>query len=187
MSPGCCVSGRTDRALSRRVAQDLADRLNSVLNRTVSDSRLSVRKVADRSGAFELSRVVAENDTPLELNGVPLRLFVKHVVTIENGRCRTNTYSYRLQPDGAGKSWLIRWEYARNRPTADYVYPLAHVYFNGNFQNGTFAGKLHVPTNPVGLGLVIRHLVTDWDVKPRTDDWESILEESTAQGFDQPV
>jgi hypothetical protein len=29
----------------------------------------------------------------------------------------------------------------------------------------------------------VRHLITDWDVKPRTDDWEDILEESAA-GFD---
>ena len=38
----CCVSARTGTKLPRRVAQGLADRLNGALNRTVSDSRLSV-------------------------------------------------------------------------------------------------------------------------------------------------
>jgi hypothetical protein len=182
-SQDCCASDRTDRALPRRVAQDLADRLNGVLNRTVSDSRLSVAAIAGYPDVFELARVVNEDKAPLELDGVPLCLFVKHVVAIEDGRCRTDSYSYRLQPVGSRKSWLIRWEYMRDPPRGDYAYPPAHVHVNATFADGTPAGRLHVPTAPVSLELVLRHLITDWNVNPRAEDWEDILGQSAA-GFD---
>jgi hypothetical protein len=48
--------GMTSRVLSRRVAQDLADRLNGALNRTVSDSRLSLRPIVGYPGAFATPR-----------------------------------------------------------------------------------------------------------------------------------
>jgi hypothetical protein len=177
----CCASARTDRALPRRVAQGLADRLNGVLNRTVSDSRLSVAAIAGCSDVFELTRVVNEDKAPLELDGVSLCLFVKHVVAIEDGRCRTDSYSYRLQSDGWPKSWLIRWEYVRDPPRGDYAYPPAHVHVNATFADGTPVGHLHVPTGRVSLELVLRHLITDWNVKPRTEDWGDILDQ-TASG-----
>lgn len=180
-SPDSCGSARTDRALPRRVAQGLADRLNGVLNRTVSDSRLSVAAIAGCPDAFELTRVVGEDDIPLELNG-SLRLFIKHVVTIEHGRGRTDSYSYRLQTDGSPKSWLIRWEYVRDPPPGDYAYPRAHVHVNATFADGAPVGRLHIPTRTVSLELVIKHLIADWSVKPRSEDWEAILKES-AEGF----
>ena len=127
-----------------------------------------------------MTRVVGEDDVPLELDGVSLNLFVKHVVTIGDGRCRTDSYSYRLQASESRKSWLIRWEYVREPPPTDYAYPRAHVHLNATFPDGTPADRLHVPTEHIGLESVIRHLITDWGVKPRADDWEAILEESAA-------
>ena len=52
--------------LPRRVAQGLADQLNGALNRTVSDSRLSVAPIAGYPDAFELTRIVEGNDAPLD-------------------------------------------------------------------------------------------------------------------------
>jgi hypothetical protein len=66
--------------------------------------------------------------------------------------------------------------------TSDHAYPRAHVHVNATFAHGAPVGRLHVQTGPVGPELVIRHL-TDWGVKPRTDGWETILDESVA-GFD---
>jgi hypothetical protein len=66
-SPGSCASGRTGTKLSRSVAQELADYLNGAVNRTVSDSRLSVEPIAGYPDAFELTRVVNGDDVPLEL------------------------------------------------------------------------------------------------------------------------
>ncbi|MGA9284867.1 MAG: hypothetical protein WBV85_05440 [Solirubrobacteraceae bacterium] len=146
----------------------------------MSDSRLSVAAIAGYPDVFELTRVVNEDKAPLELDGVSLCLFVKHVVAIEDGRCRTDSYSYRLQPDGSTKSWLIRWEYVRDPPQGDYAYPRAHAHVNATYADGTSVGHLHIPTGLVSLELVLRHLITDWNVKPRTEDWEDILEQPAA-------
>ncbi len=135
-SLGSCASARTGRALPRRVAQGLADRLNGVLNRTVSDSRLSVEPIAGYPDGFELTRVVGDDDAPLELDGTTARLFVRLAVVVEDGRCRTDSYSYRLQTDESPKSWLIRWEFVRYPPPGDYAYPRAHVHVNATFADG---------------------------------------------------
>jgi hypothetical protein len=151
--------------------------LNGVLNRTVSDSRLTVAEIPGLSGAFQLVRLVGGDDAALELHGTPACLFVQQVVFIEDEQCRTESYVYSLQADASRGSWRIRWEYRRESP-ADYAYPRAHVHINGTFPDGTPIGALHIPTRRVSLEHVVRHLITDWGVKPRSDDWEAILEES---------
>lgn len=144
-----------------------------------------MRPIAGYLDAFELARVVNEDDVPLDLDGTALRLFVKQVVVVEDGRCKTESYSYRLQTDVSRGSWLMRWEYVRDSPPANYAYPRAHVHINGKFPNEASIGGLHIPTRRMPLELIVRHLITDWGVKPRTDDWEAILDHS-ADAFDEP-
>lgn len=180
--PGCCGSARTDTALPRRAAQHFADHLNGVLNRTVSDSRLSLIQVPG-TNAFQLVRLVDGEQAPLELYGSTACLFVHHVIVVEDGRCGTESYGYRLQASESKLSWLIRWEYTREAPKPDYPYPLAHVHVNGAFASGDATlPKLHVPTRPVPLELVLWHLIVEWGVKPKRDDWQRILEDSM-EGF----
>jgi hypothetical protein len=124
-----------------------------------------------------LIRKIAGDDAPLELDGTAACLFVQHVVVIEHGHARTESYTYRLQADASQRSWLIRWEY-EGVPRTDNAYPRAHVHVNGKFPDQAVIGALHIPTRMVSLELVLRHLITDWDVKPRSRDWEAILDES---------
>lgn len=130
-----------------------------------------------------MTRVIDGDDVPLELDGTTARLVVQQVV-VEDDQCRTESYSYRLQADVSRKSWLIRWEYRRDPPRANYPYPRGHVHFNGTLFDGTPADHLHVPAPKMPLELIIRHLTTDWGVKPRSEDWEAILGES-AVSFDE--
>jgi hypothetical protein len=139
--------------------------------------------IAGYPGAFRLIRVVNDDDVPLELDGTMARLFVRLVVVVDDDGCRTESATFSLQADASRKSWLIRWDYVREPSESDHAYPRAHVHVNATFADGAPVGRLHVPTGPVGLELVIRHLITDWGVKPRSDDWETILDESVA-GFD---
>ncbi len=177
----CCVSARTETKLPRRAAQGLADRLNGALNRTVSDSRLSVVPIPGHDGdAFELTRVVEEARVPLELDGTKASLFVRLLVVVEDGRCRTESYTYRLQADALRSSWQIRWEYRRDPPLADYAYPRAHAHTNSFFADGSPLAPIHIVAPKLPLELVIRNLISDWGVEPRTDDWKAILEESAA-------
>jgi hypothetical protein len=172
----CFASGRTGTKLSRSIAQGRADHLNGVLNRTVSDSRLSVTPIAGYPDAFELSRVVERANVPLELDGTTICLFLHEVLVVEDGCCRTESYAYRLQADGSMGSWLFRWEYVREPPPSDVAYPRAHIHVNGSFPDGAPVARLHIPTRRIPLELIVRHLITDWDVKPRSDDWEAILD-----------
>ncbi len=133
--------------------------------------------------AFLVARVVDGDYVPLELDGTAAHLFVQQVVVVEGDRCRTESYVYRLQADASESSWLMRWEYFREPPVADYPYPPAHVHVNGTFPGGEPIAGQHIPAPRMPLELVIRYLISDRGVKPRSEDWEAILEDSAA-GFD---
>lgn len=152
---------RTGIELPRKAAQRLGDHLNEVLNSTVSDSRLSLISLPHDPDAFELTRIVGSDSAPLELHGTATRLFVRQVIVVKDGHCSTESYGYRLQAGESASSWLIRWEYLRQRPMPDYPYPLAHVHVNGQFASGADVAlpKLHVPTRRIPLELVLWHLI----------------------------
>jgi hypothetical protein len=48
----------------------------------------------------------------------------------------------------------------------------------GAFPDGTHADRLHIPTRRVPLELVLWHLIAEWGVKPKQDDWQQQLEAS---------
>jgi hypothetical protein len=43
---------------------------------------------------------------------------------------------------------------------------------------------LHIPTRRIPLELAIWHLLAEWGVTPRSDDWQAILRQSI-EGFDE--
>jgi hypothetical protein len=135
------------------------------------------------STAFELTRLVDRASAPLELDGTTARLFVRQIIEVVDGHCQVESYSYRLQADESLESWLIRWEYYRAAPRPDYSYPLAHVHVNAVFPDGSTVGRLHIPTRRVPLELVTWHLIAEWGVAPRLDDWRALLTQSI-EGFD---
>jgi hypothetical protein len=175
---------RTGIPPSRKAAQAFVDHLNAVINGTVSDSRLSLIPLPEDEDAFEITRLVERARSPLDLRGSSLRLFVRQMVVVVDGHCQTESYSYRLQSSESTKSWLIRWEYYRDLPRADYPYPLAHVHVNGAFEDGEAIARLHLPTRRIPLELVIWHLVAEWGVKARSGDWAALLQDSIV-GFDE--
>lgn len=88
------ASAGTEAQLSRSaaegVAQSLATHLNRVLNLTVSDSHLSVSPID--GDTFEVARLVERRNVPLGLRGTKACLFVRLLVVVEGGRCRTDSY-----------------------------------------------------------------------------------------------
>jgi hypothetical protein len=56
-----------------------------------------VTPIAGYPDAFEVVRVVDGANAPLDLNGTTARLNVRLVIVVEDGHCRTESYSYRLQ------------------------------------------------------------------------------------------
>jgi hypothetical protein len=175
---------RTGPAEARVAAQGFVDHLNGILNRTVTDSRLSLLPLPYDEGAFEVTRLVGHEALPLELLGRQRWLFVAQTIVVVNDHCQTESYSYRLQEDETPASWLLRWEYFRSPPRPNYAYPLAHVHVNAPLAGVDGAERLHLPTRRVPLELIIWHLIAEWEVMSRTDDWQAILRESVA-GFDR--
>jgi hypothetical protein len=172
------------------VAQSLAQHLNRVLNLTVSDSHLSVSPIAGHSHGekFQLARLVERQNVPLQLHGTTARLSVRQLVVVKDGRCRTDSYVYRFQADESPKSWLMRWEYRREPPVADYPYALAHMHIRATSPDGTPidghpVDRHHIPAPQVPLEEIIRYLIADRGVKSKSKDWKAILEES-AEGFE---
>lgn len=174
---------KTGTPSSRNAAQAFVDHLNSVLNATVTDARLSLIALPYDDDAFEITRFVDDEAQALDLFGTSLELLVRQKIVVVNGHCRTESHTYRLQREGSAKSWLLRWEYLRDRPRPDYDYPLAHVHVNAATDSGEEMGRLHIPTRRVPVELVLWHLIAERGVEPRTPEWLAILEESMA-GFD---
>jgi hypothetical protein len=175
---------RTGTPPARRAAQGFVDHLNAVLNTTVTDARLSLIALPYDEKAFEITRFIDGEGRPLELFGTSLRLFIRQTIVVVDGHCQTESHTYRVQRDDSAKSWLLRWEYLRDRPRPDYEYPLAHVHVNAAIEDGEAIGRLHIPTRRIPLELVIWHLVAEWGVEARTPDWCTVLEKSIA-GFDE--
>lgn len=172
-------------ATARSAAQAFVDHLNAVLNATASDSRLSLLPLPHDDAAFEITRFVEDEATSLELLGSDLRLFIRQTIVVTgDGHCQTESYSYRLQRDAGRASWLMRWEYLRNRPKPDYPYPLGHLHVNASLEGDEPLERFHLPTRRVPLELVLWHLLVEWEVQPRSPDWQSHLADSIS-GFDQ--
>jgi hypothetical protein len=137
-----------------------------------------------RHGDFTLARLRGTEPVSFALDGTTCRLLVVHRIHVVDDHCRTLAYQYRFSLTDEKASWLIRWEYLRQQPAPDYEYPLAHVHVNAAFAADETRAlpKLHIPTERVALELVLWHLIAEWDVIPRRDDWRDVLGRSL-EGF----
>jgi len=152
----------------------------------VTDARLSLLPIPGRETHFNLACFQGRERISLSLHGVSERLFVQQAIEVVGEHCQTVTYGYRLQTGDDPNSWLLRWEYSREPPKAGYEYPLAHLHANANFVDSGLAvdrlaktpSHLHIPTARVPLELVLWHLIAEWAVTPKIDDWREVLSES---------
>jgi hypothetical protein len=165
----------------RSVAQGFADHLNSLLNRTVTDARLTLVEDPVHDSRFTLACLRGTAPVSFVLHGTAVRLLAVQTLRVVEEHCETLTYQYRLSAGEEKDSWLMRWEYFRQAPTADYPYPLAHVHVNAELlPAGVDARltKLHIPTRRVPIELVIWHAIAEWGAEPKRDDWRELLEGS---------
>jgi len=162
-----------------------------VLNGTVSDARLTLLVSGSYSPTrFLITCVRDARPVPFALHGTDVRLYVEHEVDASGEKLHTASYRYVLQSDDTRNSWLVRWEYLRERPPG-YLYSLGHVHVRAGFAEpggGDMAAKalerLHLPTARVAFELVIRHLIAERGVQAKTGDWDEIIEDSLA-GFEE--
>ena len=106
-------------------------------------------------------------------------LLVQHKFAVEDGHCRTLTYSYNLHRAHDRKAWLCRWEFFRQPPKPEYPYSLGHVHVNATLvDSGEPVGDKHLPTDRVPLEQVILHVIEEWGVEPLSEDYRAILDGS---------
>jgi hypothetical protein len=106
-------------------------------------------------------------------------LLVSQNVWVDDDGLHTASYQYRLATGPEKDDWLVRWEYFRREPRANYDYPLSHVHVRCAgplVPGGTVAlGRLHIATGRMALEHVIWHLIADWKVASKSADWKPIL------------
>lgn len=170
-----------------RDARAFADRMNRMLNATVSDGRLILTDEDCLEGELDLKSSTVGRPAPLRLRASKLTLKVSQRLDVRGNRCRTKSYRYRLQENDDAKSWLVRWEYMREPPDPDYRYPLAHAHVNATFHDvraelrlAKTLAHLHLPTERVPLENVVRHAIEEWGVGARERDWRTRLDVSAA-------
>lgn len=99
-------------------------------------------------------------------------------------RLRTLAYSYRIS-DGPNRTdtWLIRWEY-NSRDLAEHaetLHPRHHCHINTEL---SFCNRpcdlvgLHIATGWVTIEEVIRFLIKELEVKPKSQNWDVLLQQS---------
>lgn len=152
----------------------------------MSDGRLSLLPIPGQDTHYNLACMEKGERVALALRGVNARLFVRQAIEVVGDHCQTVSYAYRYQSGVDKASWLLRWEYFRERPRPDYAYPLAHVHANAEFADlGSAAAHLdkparhlHIPTGRVPLEGVIWHVIAEWGVSPKASGWREILRAS---------
>jgi hypothetical protein len=98
-------------------------------------------------------------------------------------RLVTADYRYALAHGDATEP-IWRWEYLKRRPSLDDRWCRHHVQGDipvrmGN--NDVSMNDLHLPTGYVTIEEIIRFCIVDLEVKPLSDDWDRILDESYQQ------
>ena len=161
----------------RSVAQGLADHLNGVLNSTVTDARLSLLGSAGDARRFTLGCLEGASPVAFKLRGSTARLLVLQDLRVVGEHCETLGYQYRISHGPEKASWMLRWEYLRQPLDGGYPYPLAHVHVNGTLGSTALAG-LHIPTARLPLEFVLWHLIVEWSVTPKREDWRDVLQQS---------
>lgn len=96
-------------------------------------------------------------------------------------RPRTIRYAYRIaESQNFDGPCLIRWEY-NARAVLESKHPRHHVQIAARLRCSTTEfdlEELHLPTGWITVEEVIRFLIADLNVKPKSTNWDEILQES---------
>ena len=163
-----------------------AEHINSLLHRTITDTPLANLISKDRPVAFLEFRKNGEAvSVPLN-NGFYLYLN-QTLQARKEGKVhclRTLAYSYRIGEGPARQDWLIRWEY-NSRETEVGFHPRHHCHLRSKLpcfgDRELLLAKMHIASGWVTIEEVIRFLIHELAVKPKTDNWDEILQDSEAK------
>ena len=102
-------------------------------------------------------------------------------------RLRTHEYSYRLlDQDDPRASAVLRWEYVTDAPPGGYC--RHHIQVRGGIGMGTGIfdmNRSHAPTGWVTIEELLRFLIIDLGVRPRTNNWPAVLAASEKAFYEE--
>ena len=178
MSPRLCSANPND------VFNTFTQHINSLLHRTILDVPLVQIIAKDR--AFLEFRHHGEAISVSLGDGFYLYLNQTLKAKKEGDvHClQTLAYSYRVGQGPSRQDWLIRWEY-NSRETqegARGLHPRHHCHLRAGLpcfgNQELLLAKMHIASGWVTIEEVIRFLIHELGVTPKTDNWDQILRES---------
>lgn len=167
-------------------AQQFSDHVNSILFRTLTQSRVQVvgtRRSPLVELAFRHGGAVARALLHTKVGQVWLSFGQTCDATTPRRdvyQLHTVKYKYALTPDGTEEP-MLRWEYVRDTGGSAWCRHhlqgpvLVHVSEHHGHLN---LNDHHLPTGYVPFEEVLRFCIVDLGVQPLTGDWDAVLRES---------
>jgi hypothetical protein len=160
------------------------EHLNFLLNKTVTDAPLSLLLIPPLPRA--LLRFWQNDRLVCVKVGRSYHLFIGQTLeAVKDGkryRLRTLAYAYRItEGPSFDDRCLFRWEY-NSREYKESLAPRHHLHFPatlrcaGNRILDTEA--LHIPSGWITIEEIIRFLVHELEVKPKSNNWDTLLRDS---------
>ena len=167
------------------------DLVSLLLNHTVMADGSAVRLIYGPGARARQEPVLGGwngPDDPVRLtNGLYLKLLVSLYLedTPEGRRCKVRQSSFQYQIDPEGERWVFRYDYLRTPPEP---HPGMHVQVRGRLSEPDCLPvdrpleRVHFPTNRISLEAVIRLLIEQFELPPRSPDniWRPLLASSEA-------
>lgn len=139
-----------------------ADWLNGVLNRTITDSRLSIL-TAEGEDTYQLTRLQNRVRSPLELRPSGWLLFRQTVRVGEKDTIIVVAASYQYYLD-VPDLWLFRYDHELELSETK---PRTHLHVNGTSHQGGDLKAIHFPTGGISAERVIAHLIMEHGIKAK--------------------
>lgn len=168
------------------VFREFQEHIAGLLNRTVTDAPLSLTHKQNNPFATVTFRDELRVAIAAPLFGSSLFLFFSQDLVVEDQgnkswKLRTVKYTYHLLESPSPDSpWLIRWEYI-SPSRRKMSHPRNHVHLPVILDTADGVldlDSLHLPTGWVTIEEIIRFLIVEVKVKPKSDDWNGDLESS---------
>lgn len=168
------------------VFRQFRDHVSGLLNKTITDAPLSLTSPKDKPYAnfsFRDENTVA---MAAPLFGANLYLAVSQALEANQladrtWRLKTLRYNYHLLEGPKHDSkWIIRWEYISHSQRKD-LHPRHHVHIATTVKTPVGEmdfDQLHLSTGWVTIEEVIRFMIVEMGVKPKSDNWDEELLES---------
>lgn len=171
--------------------QEFREHLNRLLHTTITDASLQLLGTERRDRAFLEFRQGELDEIRCAKVGGGYYLFLGQVLEAEETRVndvqkyrlRTLSYAYRItEGPTLDCGWLFRWEYDSPKIKRG-TQPRHHIHVNADVRcfRDRFklnCSELHLPSGWIAIEEVIRFLINELHLDPKSEEWDRHLRDS---------